>query len=130
MSNEVIVLVSDLDDANHGEVNTLGSQEEASKLIESLLESGFEKERIRAFQAKKIALQVSHRPVVALVGGGQPAAVDSDSELSAEKGDESPEPERELVAVGAPVKVEVRREVAPRPFIKDGVRFSSLFRPA
>ncbi|MFQ5473663.1 MAG: hypothetical protein ACE5FA_12370, partial [Dehalococcoidia bacterium] len=60
MSNEVIVLVSDPEDANHGELNTLASQEEAARLIESLLESGFEAERIRAFHATKIAMHVSH----------------------------------------------------------------------
>ncbi len=130
MSDKVIVLVSDLDDANHGELNTLGSQEEASRLIESLLESGFEKERIRAFHANRIEMQVSHRPVVALVGRGQSANIDSDPNQIVEEGIESSEPERELVAVGANAKAEIRQEVAARPFMKDGVRFSSLFRPA
>lgn len=130
MSNEVIVLVSDLDNANHGELKTLGSQEEAARLIESLLESGFETERIRAFHANKIEMHVSHRPVVALVGGEQSVAVDSEPDLTVDEEIEVSEPERELVAVGASAKAEIRQEVAPRPFVRDGVRFSSLFRPA
>jgi hypothetical protein len=130
MSNEVIVLVSDLDDANHGELKKFGSQEEAARLIESLLESGFETKRIRAFNANKIEMHVSHRPVVALVGGERSAAVDSEPEPTVEEVTESSEPEQELVAVGATAKAEIRQEVDPKPFVRDGVRFSSLFKPA
>lgn len=128
MSNEVIVLVSDPEDANHGELNTLASQEEAARLIESLLESGFEAERIRAFHATKIAMHVSHRPVVALVGGSESAPIEPEAETAEE--DDPSEAKWELVAVGATAKAETQREVAARPYMRDGVRFSSLFGPA
>ncbi|MCH8813660.1 MAG: hypothetical protein IH957_00995 [Chloroflexi bacterium] len=130
MSNEVIVLVSDLDDAGHGELKTFGNQDEAARLIESLLESGFDTKRIRAFHATRIEMKVSHRPVVALVGGELSSAVESEPEPTVEEVIEASDPERELVAVGATAKAEIRREVAPEPFVRDGVRFSSLFRPA
>ena len=39
MLNKVIVMVSDLDDASHGEINVLDGPELAAHFVETLLES-------------------------------------------------------------------------------------------
>lgn len=129
MSDKVIVLVSDLDDGQHGEVNVFEDQEKAARLIESLLESGFEQERIRVFGGDEMEMQVTHRPVVALVG----AEMDAASAEEETEDDESDAPEEDAEPVAArssSVRAEAREEVAATPFVKDGVRFSSLFKPA
>lgn len=134
MTDKVIVLVSDLDDGQHGEINVFDDPAKAARLIESLLESGFEQERIRVFDGSEMEMQVSHRPVVALVGteaGTTSADGATDEEEAAEEVEEVEAAEEETVAARAPsARVEVREEVAATPFVKDGVRFSSLFRPA
>lgn len=133
MSDNVIVLVSDLDTGKHGEVNVFESHEEAAHLIESLLESGFEQERIRVFTGSEMEMHVTHRPVVALVGGDVSSGHVS-AESEAEEEEEAPEEpveEREPVAARAQsTRAEIQEEVSATPFVKDGVRFSSLFRPA
>lgn len=135
MSDNVIVLVSDLDTGKHGEVNVFESHEEAAHLIESLLESGFEQERIRVFTGSEMEMHVTHRPVVALVGGdassGHVPAEREAEEEDEEEALEEPVEEREPVAARAQsTRAEIKEEVSATPFVKDGVRFSSLFRPA
>ena len=128
MSEKIIVLVSDKGDSKHGEVSVLDDPQKAERLVETLLEAGFEPERIRVFTGRASEFQVSHRPVVALMAEGeegesqaQPAAEEtapvtatleaaSQAEAGAETGDE------EAVTAGAEM-------AAP-------VRFSSLFRSA
>ena len=125
MSDKIIVLVSDKGDSKHGEVSVLDDPQKAERLVETLLEAGFEPERIRVFAGRASEFQVSHRPVVALVAEGEeaepqarpeavPVTASADTtpaaEVSAETGEE------EAVAAGA--------EVA------SPVRFSSLFRSA
>lgn len=129
MANDVMVMIEDTDKAGHGELKVLSSPEEAARHIESLIESGFEQDRIRAFYADRIEMQVSHRPVVALVGGEdapapEPELASNDDHI------ESRSEEPVLVAAGVSARPEIRREVAPQPFVRDGVRFSSLFKPA
>lgn len=134
MSDNVIVLVSDLDTGKHGEVNVFESHEEAAHLIESLLESGFEQERIRVFTGSEMEMHVTHRPVVALVGGDASSGhvpAESEAEEEEEEAPEDPVEEREPVAARAQsTRAEIKEEVSATPFVKDGVRFSSLFRPA
>lgn len=131
MSDKVIVMVSDLDDGQHGEINVFEESDKAARLIESLLESGFEQERIRVFHGDEMEMHVSHRPVVALVGADQEAGAAPQAKQDASEEESSSEEEPELVAAAAPAaKAEIREEVAQTPFVKDGVRFSSLFKPA
>ncbi len=97
---KIIVLVSDGDDSKHGEISVLDDPRKAEQLVETLLEAGFEQERIRVFTGKSGEFQVSHRPVVALTADGeegelQPAAV------IVSRGDES----RKEKAREAPVEV-------------------------
>jgi hypothetical protein len=125
VSDKIIVLVSDKGDSKHGEVSVLDDPQKAERLVETLLEAGFEPERIRVFAGRASEFQISHRPVVALVAEGEEgephvrleavpvtagAGTTPAAEVSAETGEE------EAVAAGA--------EVA------SPVRFSSLFRSA
>jgi hypothetical protein len=66
MSGTVIVVVADLDNATHGEINVLEDEEEAAQLVETLIESGYDQARVRAFAANEFNIRVHHRPVVAL----------------------------------------------------------------
>jgi len=51
VSEKIIVLVSDRGDSKHGEVSVLDDPQKAERLVETLLEAGFEPERIRVFSA-------------------------------------------------------------------------------
>jgi len=130
VSEKIIVLVSDRGDSKHGEVSVLDDPQKAERLVETLLEAGFEPERIRVFTGRASEFQVSHRPVVALMAEGEEGdaqvrpdvvaeegavvAASAEVEPPAEAGGETSE--EETVAAGAEV-------AAP-------VRFSSLFRSA
>ena len=130
MSEKIIVLVSDRGDSKHGEVSVLDDPQKAERLVETLLEAGFEPERIRVFSGRASEFQVSHRPVVALMAEGEegepqarpeialeetvPVAASAEAAPEAEAGAETGE--EEAVAAGAEM-------AAP-------VRFSSLFRSA
>lgn len=136
MSERVIVIVSDLDDGSHGEVNVFEEPAKATELIESLLGSGFEQERIRVFHGDEMEMQVSHRPVVALVGVEDETAAEEPPEAAESEAPETevsasssgqPEP---VTATAEPVRAEIREEVTAAPFVKDGVRFSTQFKPA
>ena len=105
MSDKVIVVVSDRDDAKHGEVTVVDNPRTAAHLVETLLEAGFDQGRIHLFSGNKTEMQVSSRPVVALVddspAGGAIEAEEAAARVDAEEA---------------------------TPFVKNGVRFSSLFR--
>ena len=69
MSEQVMVIVADLDDPKHGEINVVESVHKGARLVETLLEAGFDQARIRVFSGAEMDMRVRHRPVVALVGG-------------------------------------------------------------
>ncbi len=69
MDETIIVLVSDKDDSKHGEISILDDPQKAERLVETLLEAGFDESRIRVFNGRSSEFQISHRPVVALVDG-------------------------------------------------------------
>ena len=125
MDNKTLVMIYDQDDNKHGEISVLDSPQKAARLVETLLEAGFERERIRIFTGDEMGMQVTHRPVVALVDGSAATAGETVEEAPAAQHTGSqqevaaaPKAEKEQVAAAAP------------PFIKDGVRFSAAFRPA
>lgn len=132
MSNAVIVVVSDLDNSAHGEINVLDSPQKAARLVETLLESGYDQERVRVFAAEEFQMQVHHRPVVSLMAtddgesaGGEPATEEQPQTAASEEVGQK----EEAPVVSATAK-SVLDDVAAEPFFKNGVRFSEQFRPA
>ncbi len=116
-NTRIIVLVTDRDDPKHGEITVLDDPRKAERLVETLLEAGFDNERFRVFTGAEMDMQVTHRPVVSLLGEDAPA----DGEPQAEEDEVEPEP--------LPQESEEKEE-AVTPFVQNGVRFSSLFRGA
>ena len=128
MSKTVIVVVTDLDNAAHGEINVLKSPEEAAQLVETLIESGYDQARIRAFAADEFHINVYHRPVVALTTAADAETV-KEPELSG-AGEEADQ-EEDVPAVSAELAASLlTAEAAPVPFMRSGVRFSTQFGPA
>ena len=78
MTTKFIVLVADRDDPKHGEIVVVDTTAEAERLVETLLEAGFERERVRVFTGTEMEAQVSQRPKVELVERGldEPAPAD------------------------------------------------------
>jgi len=127
MSNKTIVMVSDLDDAGHGAIHVLSNSREGARLVETLLEAGFEQDRIRVFAGEEMEMQVTHRPVVALVTNGVDTEPDDPQQTEDSVADEAEEAEE--------LEPERRPEPEPalsvfQPYTRNGVRFSTLFRPA
>ena len=84
MVAKVIVLVADRDDPKHGEIVVVDTTAEAERLVETLLDAGFDRERVRVFSGTEMEAQVSQRSKVELVEGGldapAPAAEGSPAE--------------------------------------------------
>ncbi|HEU4759948.1 MAG TPA: hypothetical protein VFT91_08215 [Dehalococcoidia bacterium] len=117
MSTRIIVLVTDRDDPKHGEVTVLDDPRKAERLVETLLEAGFDNQRFRVFTGAEMDMQITHRPVVSLLGEDAAA----EEEPQAEEAEAEPE---------AHQTEEAEEEEAATPFVQNGVRFSSLFRSA
>ena len=135
MLNKVIVMVSDLDDASHGEINVLDGPEQAAHFVETLLESGFEQERVRVFGGDELQMQVHQRPVVSLISNarGRKEEAPRDEEEEATATPPQANPQQEQVAASKTVAARAKAvmdEVAAQPFVRNGVRFSSQFGPA
>ena len=116
MADKVIVVVSDENDARRGEVTVVDNPRTATHLVETLLEAGYQPERIRLFNGDQAAIQVTQRPVVAMVG-----------DESTPIGAASPATDEAPRAPQARAASQAGEEEAT-PFMKNGVRFSSLFR--
>ena len=88
MTAKVIVLVADRDDPKHGEIVVVDTTTEAERLVETLLDAGFDRERVRVFSGTEMVAQVSQRPKVELVEWGLdepvPAAAAEDSPVEEE----------------------------------------------
>lgn len=127
MATQLVVFVADQDDPRRGEVTVLDDPRKAERLLETLLEAGFERERIRIFHAAELEMEVKHRLVVSLV-----ADAARESAAAAEAAEESPvasdDPPGSESAEGQPDAEE--GEAADGPFVQNGVRFSSMFRPS
>jgi hypothetical protein len=122
MSSRTLVVVYEQNDEKRGEITIVENAQKAARLVETLLEAGFERERIRIFTGGEMSIQVTHRPVVALVDGGVPAAPASSEATEAAPKASKAEVEAEAVLVKAAAK--------DAPLTRDGVRFSQAFRPA
>jgi len=116
MVTRIIVLVADRDDPKHGEITVLEDRHKAERLVETLLEAGFEQERIRVFAGTALDMQIAHRPMVTLVG----------KDLGDPDTDDAPQ---YTEAADASAEAGAEEEKAPETaYVRDGVRFSSLFR--
>jgi hypothetical protein len=119
MPDTVMVIVSDLDDAKHGEINVVESPQKAARLVETLLEAGFDQARIRVYTGAEMDMRVRHRPVVALVTG------DETDDAPGEEEETAPRP------VSSSAKAENHKEaIAAEPYQQNGQKFSAAFRPA
>ncbi|MCH8346334.1 MAG: hypothetical protein IIC87_05330 [Chloroflexi bacterium] len=110
MSTKVIVMVSDRDNAKRGEITVADNPRTAAYLVETLLEAGLQQEQIKLYSGDEAEVRISSRLIVALV-----------DDCSTPTAPESVEPYE--------AATESADEEAT-PFVKNGVRFSSLFRPA
>ena len=79
MTTRFIVLVADRGDPKHGEIVVVDTTAEAERLVETLLDAGFDRERVRVFSGTEMEAQVSQRPKVELVEMGldEPAPADN-----------------------------------------------------
>lgn len=120
-----MILISDSDGSGRVQLLEFTDGNEAVQRLEQLIAEGIPQESIRAFNAVELEMQVSHRPVVSLNGaasGGEsaapaqaaPASVNSQTEAG-----ESVQQDAASVAEGE----------GETPMVRDGVRFSSLFKP-
>lgn len=66
MSEEFVLVVSDESDGKLGEISVLDTAHEAERLVETLLESGIDQNRIRVFAGAEAEFETVYRPVVNL----------------------------------------------------------------
>lgn len=122
MAGTIVVMVLEQDDPSRGEIRILRDSTEAARLAEGLIESGVETERIRIFDATELSMKVAHRPVVSL-------GADETDYASAPVLEEEPEPVA-VLAGGAEEEFPAQDEqsFSEEPLVRNGVRFSSLFK--
>lgn len=135
MSETYIVMVADREDSKHGEISVLEDAEAAERLVETLIEAGFEPSRIRVFNGRASEFAISHRAVVALAGDedgaeGAPAEATTApvvfaAEPASERTAEAPVETADAAVEEQPAEQEAVAAAAEGP-----VRFSSLFRSA
>jgi hypothetical protein len=66
MSEEFVLVVSDESDGKQGEISVLDTAHETERLVETLLESGIDQNRIRVFAGAEAEFETIYRPVVNL----------------------------------------------------------------
>lgn len=121
MSESVIVVVREGDDARRGEMWVLQAPQEAATLVESLLEAGLEEDRIRVFAGGEMQMRVTLKPLVSLLGDAGP-----NEELKDERAQEAHVEEADA---GESRDAErPSRQQQEDAYIRNGVRFSSQFR--
>ncbi len=117
MTAQFIVLLTEEKEAARGELKFLNAPVDVAHYIEVLLEGGYAKENIRVFHSTEIELAVSYRPVVSLAAAG-----DVPPEQPAEAAPENAAPRDGDVLEG--------NESDEVQGVRNGVRFSELFRPS
>ncbi len=117
MTAQFIVLLAEEKDAARGELKFLNTSADVAQFIEVLLEGGYVQENIRVFHGNEIELAVTYRPVVFLAAAeAAPAEPDPDAspDDTAPRDGDVPEGDESDEAQG----------------VRNGVRFSELFRPS
>ncbi len=72
MSDKFVLVVSDEKDDKHGEVSVLDSAHETERLVETLLEAGFDQERIRVLAGSEAEFLTTYHPVVGFIDKANP----------------------------------------------------------
>ncbi len=72
MSDKFVLVVSDEKDDKHGEISVLDSAHETKSLVETLLEAGFDQERIRVLAGSEAEFLTTYRPVVGFIDEANP----------------------------------------------------------
>ena len=72
MSDKFVLVVSDEKDDEHGEISVLDSANETERLVETLLEAGFDQERIRVLAGSEAEFLTAYRPVVRFIDEANP----------------------------------------------------------
>ncbi len=117
MSEKFVLVVSDESDRNHGEISVLDTAHETERLVETLLEAGFDQERIRVFTGSEAEFVTTSRPVVSLC----------------DEANQTTEPVRSASDPVEPEATEIKAETEAEAVGVDsgnGSSMSSLFRSA
>ncbi len=120
MPTKTIILVTEENGSNYGEVTVLDDPREAERHVEALLEKGFQRESIVVLAGRKLDMVVTSRPVVSFEG-------------CEEVTDNGAEQQYEKVLTEAAEAAESADECAPvaadsdDSYTRDGVRFSMAF---
>jgi len=72
MSDKFVLVVSDEKDDKHGEISVLDSAHETERLVETLLQAGFDQERIRVLAGSEAEFLTTYRPVVGFIDEANP----------------------------------------------------------
>src|SRR6185295_13981875 len=94
------------------EINVMEDPEQAARFVESLLESGFEQERVRVFGGDELQMQVHHRPVVNLLTGARGGQKEEAPGENREAPVQEPAPQQERVEVASAKTAPVGASVA------------------
>ena len=126
MPGTTVIMVLDRDDPKRGAIRIVSTQQEAARAAEDLLEAGTEFERIRIFDATELTMKVEHKPVVSLgdTAVDEPAPAYEELPIEDLPGEPEPELEPDDLVVSTPDPV----EDADEPLVRNGIRFSSLFK--
>ena len=119
MTAQFLVVLVDDKDPERGELRLVDGPADVARYVETLLEGGHGQERIRVFEAAELHLEVNYRPVVSLGVDSAPAAVPTGAPPQT---DEPVEDEGEQQADGD--------DSTEAQGMRNGVRFSELFRPS
>lgn len=124
MTSRTLILIDDGDGSGRVQFLEFADGHEAEQRLEQLIAEGIPQESIRAFTATELEMQVSHRPVVSLNGGSasQSAPAPEVAPVTANSQSQDGDPAGQDAAAPADGDGE-------SPMIRDGVRFSSLFKP-
>ena len=122
MSEEFVLVVSDESNGKHGEISVLDTAHEVERLMETLLESGIEQNRIRVFAGAEAEFETIYRPVVNLCDEANESA-ELDRPISDKAGLEATE-------VRAVAERETVQAHSGNGHSRGSVRPSSLFRSA
>ena len=66
ISEEFVLVVSDESEGKQGEISVLDTAHEVERLVETLLESGIDQNRIRVIAGAEAGFETIYRPVVSL----------------------------------------------------------------